>query len=430
MVDEAVRLLFHKITDMAESLTEILRTGGGLTEVQKLLQASQPMDRFKVMQVVMSVPGRIDLVEWLLADTEPSLLTDSTDSDGNTALHIACKSNNLDYVSFLLSRGANPSALNKAGQLPKDLTGDADIVRFLEADKVTNNLQNARLEYLRNIESDLPDNIMELKQVVLELLGQNHLFQERCKQKLRQLIHDKHAAVYKFHLLENAAGKREENGNYINQIQIQQQANEQQAANIAYLQIQSSMYEPALLKMDEFYKKNIIELSEQHGFTMKNVKDRLSEFERQVSNAKSGTVQHMTEITAKLDSFTNDTYPAISEDENQYFQKAQNENLESQKRLKHLQKDMTNLGDKLKNIQQMRSVVEKDLFKLRNDPTIHRKILQETVQQFSCKLVMFSPTNRLCRWQKYSTRRKPRATSKMRIRVRLYFYEEKMGRNK
>lgn len=78
-----------------------------------------------------------------------------------------------------------------------------------------------------------------LKNFTVELLLANQLFQERCKEVIRQLIEEKHVALHKYRLLDNAAGIRDNQTSihFLSQLQYLQSENEQQAATIAYLKV-------------------------------------------------------------------------------------------------------------------------------------------------------------------------------------------------
>jgi hypothetical protein len=49
---------------------------------------------------------------------------------------------------------------------------------------------------------ELPGDVSALKNMVVEFLLSNQLFQERCKGVIRQLIEEKHIAQYRYRLLD------------------------------------------------------------------------------------------------------------------------------------------------------------------------------------------------------------------------------------
>jgi hypothetical protein len=97
---------------------------------------------------------------------------------------------------------------------------------------------------MKNIEAELPDDISLLKSFSIDLLLTNQLFQDRCKETLHQLIEEKHVALHKYRLLENAAGirDRETSSSFLSQLQYLQSENEQQSATIAYLKVRFTSY--------------------------------------------------------------------------------------------------------------------------------------------------------------------------------------------
>ncbi len=63
--------------------------------------------------------GDADAVAQLLENSPECL--DATDSDGNTALHLACRHQHEAVVRVLVLKGAKKDATNIAGQKPSDL---------------------------------------------------------------------------------------------------------------------------------------------------------------------------------------------------------------------------------------------------------------------------------------------------------------------
>lgn len=63
---------------------------------------------------------------------------------------------------------------------------------------------------IAQIEAELPSEVKSLKSFTMELLLANQLFQDRCKEVIRQLVEEKHIAFHKYRLLENAAGIRDQ----------------------------------------------------------------------------------------------------------------------------------------------------------------------------------------------------------------------------
>ena len=75
----------------------------------------------------------IPLVRLLLEQSSTDVDKLSTDLDDcNTALHHACRLNNIDIVEMLLQAGANKNICNKFNQLPTELTTNEDIKLLLQ----------------------------------------------------------------------------------------------------------------------------------------------------------------------------------------------------------------------------------------------------------------------------------------------------------
>ena len=85
---------------------------------------------------------------------EDGLNMKSLDSNGNTALHIACQTDKLGLVSLLLNEAqCDPSIENKMGNLPLDLTTNPEIINyFCQHDRVEVSSKTV-VEWINNIGS-------------------------------------------------------------------------------------------------------------------------------------------------------------------------------------------------------------------------------------------------------------------------------------
>jgi ankyrin repeat protein len=87
---------------------------------------------FETTLHIASKGGHENMIDMLL--TGGDLAVDETDSDANTALHVAVEGQKLAAVLRLLDYGADPNAENAAGWTPVHLavrTGSTDIVQAL-----------------------------------------------------------------------------------------------------------------------------------------------------------------------------------------------------------------------------------------------------------------------------------------------------------
>ena len=65
----------------------------------------------------------------------------STDDEGDTALHYACRANKLENVKALLAAGANPKATNESARTPLSVAFEyhsAAVVEWMEAEGLEN----------------------------------------------------------------------------------------------------------------------------------------------------------------------------------------------------------------------------------------------------------------------------------------------------
>ena len=65
----------------------------------------------------------------------------STDDEGDTALHYACRANKLENVKTLLAAGANPKATNESARTPLSVAFEyhsAAVVEWMEAEGLEN----------------------------------------------------------------------------------------------------------------------------------------------------------------------------------------------------------------------------------------------------------------------------------------------------
>jgi ankyrin repeat protein len=66
--------------------------------------------------------GDQPLLEYILSQYNTNL--NITDPSGNTGLHAAASTNNLEFIKTLLNSGINPKKKNQSGQVALDLTSD------------------------------------------------------------------------------------------------------------------------------------------------------------------------------------------------------------------------------------------------------------------------------------------------------------------
>jgi hypothetical protein len=323
--------------------------------------------------------GSVDCLEILLKQFNVEV--DCSDNDGNTPLHLAAKAGDIEAVKTLLYYGADAAATNTTGKKPVDLTQNNDVKLLLTVEtQQGSNIQKVRSEIIKNIEAELPDDIQLLKGFSIDLLLTNQMFQERCKETLHQLIEEKHVALHKYRLLENAAGirDRETSVNFLSQLQYLQLENEQQAATIAYLKIQNRMLETSVTQQEEYYRKNLGEMGDQHAKELKILSDRIAEIEvKFMEEQKSLSTEISNLRTENADLRSKQLIAKGMTSDAQFLLNVQTENNQLQQRVKELQAEKIALSEKLKSTDQLKVLHEQELLKSRNDMNILRKVMQD-----------------------------------------------------
>ncbi|WP_260597228.1 ankyrin repeat domain-containing protein [Sphingomonas endolithica] len=102
---------------------------------------------YKFLEAVRSEKGN-DIVE-MLNKPGTTVINARSVTSGESALHIVVQNGNAEYLSFLLSRGANPNVRDNDGNTPLLLAagkGRTDLVEKLLAGKANVNLGNASRE--------------------------------------------------------------------------------------------------------------------------------------------------------------------------------------------------------------------------------------------------------------------------------------------
>ena len=74
----------------------------------------------------------IELMQYYILENSWNPDSDYLDSEGNTALHIACQANKIALVSYLIDQAqCNPNIKNKKGNLPLDMTTNLEVINYL-----------------------------------------------------------------------------------------------------------------------------------------------------------------------------------------------------------------------------------------------------------------------------------------------------------
>nr|KAJ3420617.1 hypothetical protein HK105_005467 [Polyrhizophydium stewartii] len=225
---------------------------------------------------VATTVGSLACVEILLR--QPTINIDAADNAGNTALHLAAACREVDVLRMLLSHGADLFVKNKAGNRASEYTQDTNIEMMLqERMTAARNAAQWKKTQLGQLESELPSDVGKLKELCVDLLINQNVFEERCK-----LIEEKHMAMYKNRLLEQAAGipDRETGEKYLGQLQYWQDEIERQASTISYLKLRIQVLETTAAQQEEYYKHNLNELTRHQKEQIHAIFKRAEETER------------------------------------------------------------------------------------------------------------------------------------------------------
>ncbi|TPX63113.1 hypothetical protein SpCBS45565_g06841 [Spizellomyces sp. 'palustris'] len=235
--------------------------------------------------------------------------------------------------------------------------------------------------HLIELESELPEDITRLKGFCIDLIISQSVFRERCKETIRQLIEEKHVALHKNRLLEQAAGiqDRETSERFIDQLQYLQDENERQAATIAYLKISIQMFEHAAAQQDEYYRKNLADLTKQHNEQLQAIFRRNEETEKAFLAYQKSHSEELAELARLRTEVAAGKGKPITT-------KGGNASLETalQAEVQSLRKEQANtvaeklaLEERLKLTEKLKSMAEQENTNLRNDIGKLRKLMQE-----------------------------------------------------
>ncbi|KAJ3035399.1 hypothetical protein HDV00_003997 [Rhizophlyctis rosea] len=274
-----------------------LTTKGNVAGLTALLERNKdidvnfvdPDDGRTALHIAASA-GDIQCLRILLQ--QPAVNVDAQDVQGNTPLHLAAARSEPGAVKLLIDAGASMSSKNIRGNRPIDYAKDRDIETLLvermslrrtspsisDRSVSLNKATSQQAEW----ESEIPYDVETLRPFCIDVIISHSIFQERCKETIRQLIEEKHIALHKNRLLEQAAGihDRETSERFIDQLQYWQDENERQASTIAYLKVRVQMLEHAAMQQEEYYRNNLADLMKQHQEQLRAVFKRNEETEK------------------------------------------------------------------------------------------------------------------------------------------------------
>ncbi|KAI8848736.1 ras guanine nucleotide exchange factor domain-containing protein [Chytridium lagenaria] len=330
---------------------------------------------------------------------QPKLDINIQDDHGNTALHVAAEKGDLMTCYTLLAAGSQRNVMNNAGLRPIDLAPNPKIKEMLSATTVMSgpgtisfnmNTINSKPVDFTWID-ELPKDAKTLRLLSIELIDAQDTFQERCKETILQLIEEKHIALCKNRLLEQAAGitDKDTSMRFIDQLQYWQDESERQSATIAYLKIRLNMLEMGALQQEEYYRKNLADLTKQHTEQLQAIFRRNEETEKAFlayQKAHSEEFAELSRLRAEAAAFKGRAGVTGSKfhyargvilTSNLQMQSMYSQLQSLKKELSEVQADKKSLEERLKLSDKLKTMTERENAEIRADINKLRKTLQE-----------------------------------------------------
>ncbi|TPX55448.1 hypothetical protein PhCBS80983_g05300 [Powellomyces hirtus] len=325
----------------------------------------------------------LECVEVLLA--QPSIKVDSQDSTGSTPLHLAAAASELGIVKRLIEAGGNVRAVNVHGNRPIDYAKSTEVHAYLTEQMAATPVPPQRKSsHLIELEAELPQEIESLRALCIDLIVSQSVFQARCKETIRQLIEEKHVALHKNRLLEQAAGiqDKETSERFIDQLHYFQDQNEKQANTIAYLETSIQLFEYAAAQQDEYYRKNMTDLTKQHNEQLQAIFRRNAETEKAFlayQTAHSEDLAELARLRIEVESGTKSKSGTAKGAAGSLETALQAEVHTMRKDMATLVAEKLTLEERLKLNEKLKAMSEAENVTLRDDMGKLRKLMQEEV---------------------------------------------------
>ncbi|KAJ3178221.1 hypothetical protein HDU87_003773 [Geranomyces variabilis] len=313
----------------------------------------------------------------------PSVKVDAQDATGSTALHIAVASSQTAIARKLLEAGASVRMPNVHGNRPLDYAKDPELQALLEcmpapAVRTTDPQDQRKSSQILEIYSELPEGVESLRSLCVDLIVSQSVFQARCKETIRQLVEEKHVALHKNRLLEQAAGiqDKETGERFIDQLHFLQDQNEKQANTIAYLETSIQLFEYAAAQQDEYYRTNMTDLTKQHNEQLQAIFRRNAETEKAFlayQNAYSEDLAELARFRGELGSDRLGRASGITESA------AHADAQKLRKKLAAAVAEKLAVEERLKMNEKLKAMSEAENLTLREDMGKLRKLMQEEV---------------------------------------------------
>ncbi|KAI8999981.1 ras guanine nucleotide exchange factor domain-containing protein [Gaertneriomyces semiglobifer] len=347
-----------------------------------------------------------EILSLLLQEPDVLSYVNAVDSSGSTPLHVASACGDFESARLLVESGADVTLVNVHGMKAADYARDdrldaylsereAALEDVLDYDNYQINDYNRsisvshdhpprRVSSLPDLAADLPSDVSVLKGFIIDLIVTQSIFQERCKETIRQLCEEKWVALHKLRLLEQAAGigDRETGERFIDQLSYLQDENERMSASVAYLKIRIQMLESAAAQQDEYYRKNLTDLTRQHSEQVQAIFRRNEETEKAFlayQKTHADEIAELQRLRADLKSAGKSSKNAPANSGSTEMAQLQFEIMTLRKELATMTAEKLALEERLKLTEKLRSISETENASLRTDMSQLRKVMQEEV---------------------------------------------------
>lgn len=197
------------------------------------------------------------------------MLLDIRDAQGNSALHLASMHTDEavsgTFTQMLLNHGCDATLKNKTAKTAREICYPKSIHFFEAMDKDILDDSKFRHEYMPFIRKQLPANIELLQDLAVELCISHHIFAALTKKALFKCLEEKHAAMLKSKVLEQAAGVDDTQGDFFfSQLERLQAKDEESQAEISFQKLRIKSLQTSLEESEALHASAIEALEEEH----------------------------------------------------------------------------------------------------------------------------------------------------------------------
>ncbi|KAJ3318353.1 hypothetical protein HDV06_000533 [Boothiomyces sp. JEL0866] len=287
-------------------------------------------------------------------------------------LHLAV-TKDIATVQALVNSGADLFAKDANGKTAADIAETPIIKNYLNNKmEAIRNIRKLKKEHLAGLELQLPNDLVELKQMCMDLLVNYNVFQDRARYAIKDLVEEKAELENKCRIYEKSTGADDTDGSesYLNQLQFWQDETEKQASIISQLKTRIRLLELSATEQEEFFREGLLEHNKQHHEQLKIIFQRAEETEKlflAFQKKHADEMSKMNALKAELD-----VYKAYMATNNIGY-------------VADLQAELVKLNEQVKaitdaNVQQMnenlksKSTNSLNAFELRDQPSTSRSV--------------------------------------------------------